>query len=70
MIGELDLGVTYQMFRNSRLRVGYRALFVSDVAFAVPQTEPLFTNLDAVQSPTDNDNLFLQGGYFGVEFAF
>jgi len=62
MIGELDLGVTYRMFRNSRLRVGYRALFV--------QTETFFSDLNAVQSPSDNDSLFLQGGYFGAEFAF
>lgn len=70
MIGEFDLGITYQMSNNSRLRVGYRALFVSDVAFAVSQTETLFTDLNAVQSPTANDDLFLQGGYFGAEFAF
>ena len=70
MIGEFDVGVTYQMFRNSRLRVGYRAIFVTDVALAVSQTETLFSDLNAVQSPTDNDDLFLQGGYFGAEFAF
>ena len=70
MIGEFDVGVTYQMFRNSRLRVGYRAIFVTDVALAVPQTETLFSDLNAVQSPTDNDDLFLQGGYIGAEFAF
>jgi len=70
MIGEFDVGVTYQMLRNSRLRVGYRAIFVTDVALAVPQTETLFSDLNAVQSPTDNDDLFLQGGYIGAEFAF
>ncbi len=70
MLGELDLGLTYRMFSNSRLRVGYRALFVSDVAFAVPQTELYFSDLNAVQSPTANDDLVLHGGYFGAEFAF
>ena len=70
MIGELDLGISYRMFRNSRLRAGYRALFVSDVAFAVPQTEVFFSDISAVQSPNDNDDLFLQGGYIGAEFAF
>ena len=70
MIGELDLGVTYQLSSNSRLRVGYRALFVSDVAMAVSQTERSFSDFNAVQSPTDNDDLILQGGYFGAEFAF
>ncbi len=70
MLGEVDLGVTYQMTNNSRLRVGYRALFVPNVALAVPQTEMFFTDLNAVQNPTDNDDLFLQGGYFGAEFAF
>jgi len=70
MVGELDLGVTYQMTNNSRLRVGYRALFVPNVALAVPQMETLFSDLNAVQTPTANDDLFLQGGYFGAEFAF
>ena len=70
MIGEFDVGLTYQMFRNSRLRVGYRAIFVTDVALSVPQTETLFSDINAVQSPTANDDLFLQGGYFGAEFAF
>lgn len=70
MLAEVDLGLTYQMFSNSRLRVGYRALFVSDVAFAVPQTEVDFSDLNAVQNPTSNDDLFLYGGYFGAEFAF
>jgi hypothetical protein len=70
MLGELDLGVTCQMTNNSRLRVGYRALFVPNLAFAVPQTEQFFTDLNAVQTPTDNDDLFVHGGYFGAEFAF
>ena len=70
MLGELDLGLTYRVFRNSRLRVGYRALFVSDVAFAVPQTELFFSDLNAVRNPTANDDLVLHGGYFGMEFAF
>ncbi len=70
MLGELDLGVTCQLYRNSRLRVGYRALFVSDVALAVPQTEVFFSDLNAVSSPTANDDLMLHGGYFGLEVAY
>ena len=70
MLGELDLGLTYRMFANSRIRGGYKAIFVSDVAFAADQTEFFFQNLGAVQQPEANDDLVLHGGYLGMEFAF
>ena len=70
MLGELDLGLTYQLFKNSRIRAGYKAVFVSDVAFAADQTELFFQDLVAIQQPEANDDLVLYGGYLGMEFAF
>lgn len=70
MMGELDLGVAYQLTRNSRIRVGYQAVYVTDVALAGDQIEQNFFDIASVGQPQTEGDLFLHGGYFGMEFAF
>ena len=70
LLGELDLGLTYQVTDNSRLRVGYRAVYVPDVAFATAQTDILFAQPQFGDRPDSDDDLILHGGYLGLEVAF
>jgi hypothetical protein len=52
------------------LRVGYRALGITDIAFASNQIGDDFTDATALNSPVTDGDLVLQGAYFGLEFAY
>ena len=70
LLGELDLGLTYRVTNNIRLRGGYKAIFVDDIAFADNQGSSNFSDIAANSTPSVNDDLVLYGAYFGLDFAF
>jgi len=70
MIGELDMGVTYQLTQRARARFGYRTFGVAGVALAADQIPVDFRRTDRVQRANSNGSLLLHGGYAGMEFCF
>ena len=70
VMGELDLGLIYQMSRRSRLRVGYRLLGVSDIADAARNIPANFNDTSVLSSANTDGDLVFKGGYAGVEIAF
>ena len=70
MLGELNLGLTYQLSCNWRIAAGYRALGVSGVALAPDQIPNNFSDRDDVCRIKSNGSLILHGSYFGVEHSF
>ncbi len=70
LLGEIDLGLTFRITKSIRLRGGYKALFVDDIAFADDQIGFDFNNIQFNSIPRANDDLVLHGGYFGIDFAF
>ena len=70
LLGEIDLGLTYRVTNSIRLRGGYKAIFVDDIAFADNQGTGDFSDIASNSIPNVNDDLVLHGGYFGLDFAF
>lgn len=70
LLGELDLGLAYQLSQRSRFRIGYRVLGVSDIADAEQNIPADFTDTTVLQSADTDGDLVLRGGYVGLEFAF
>ena len=70
VLGELDLGLIYQITCRSRVNFGYRAIGVSGVALADDQIPNNFKNLREISEVDDSGSLILQGGYAGVEFSY
>ena len=70
ILGELDLGVTYQVSQRLRARFGYRTFGVAGVALAGDQIPSNFTNTDRIQRANSNGSLLLHGGYVGLEACF
>lgn len=70
MLGEIDLGLAYRFTNSIRLRGGYKAIFVDDIAFAENQGDSNFNDIIANSTPSANEDLILNGGYFGVDIAF
>ena len=69
-LGELDLGLIYQISCRARLRFGYRALGLSGIALAGNQLPYDYTDQLDIQRAKTNGNLLLHGGYYGLEFCF
>ncbi len=70
LMGEVDIAVSYQLSNRSRVRIGYRALGVTDVAFSSNQIQDDFTDATALQTPNTDGDLVLQGTYVGFELAY
>ncbi|QEG24530.1 BBP7 family outer membrane beta-barrel protein [Mariniblastus fucicola] len=70
ILGEVDLSVSLQVSGSSRVRVGYRAMGVTDIAFASNQIQDDFTDASGLTMPNADGDLVTQGGYFGLEFAY
>ncbi|MEL7498929.1 MAG: BBP7 family outer membrane beta-barrel protein [Planctomycetota bacterium] len=70
VMGELDLGLIYQVSSRMRARIGYRAFGVSGVALAVDQIPYDFNDSYLLQSANSNGSLIMQGVYFGSEYCF
>ncbi len=69
-LGELDLGLNWQMSECWRANVGYRAIGVTGVALAPDQIPTNFQTFNATNNIKTNGDLLLHGAYFGVERAF
>jgi len=70
ILGELDLGLTYQLSQRLRARFGYRTFGVAGVALAGDQIPYDFTDTDRIQRANSNGSLLLHGGYVGLEACF
>jgi len=70
ILGELDVSLSYQLSSAARVRAGYRALGITDIAFASNQVQDDFTDTAGLLSPKTNDEFVLQGAYVGLEFAY
>ena len=70
VLGEVDASISYQLSESSRIRVGYRAVAITDIAFASDQIRDDFTDATALQSPVADDDLTLQGIHIGLELAY
>ena len=70
ILGELDVAVSYQLSNAARVRAGYRALGITDIAFASDQIQDDFTDTAGLVNPNTNNEFVLQGAYVGLEFAY
>jgi hypothetical protein len=70
MLGQIDLGLIYQLSSKIRARAGYRAMGVSGVALAVDQIPSNFQDPGLLQQSRTNGNLLMHGVYFGAEACF
>ena len=70
LMGELDLGLIYQMSHRSRFRIGYRVLGVSDIADSQRNIPADFTNTTVLGSADTDGDLVFRGGYVGFELAY
>lgn len=69
-IGELDLGVNYQISCCWNVSVGYRAVVAAGVALAPGQIPQDVRDISDVRYIETNNSLLLHGGYAGFEFNF
>lgn len=69
MLGELDLGASYQVCSWMKVTGGYRVVAVSGVALTENQIPTYFAGLDDVSEIDSNGDLLLHGAYAGVEFC-
>ncbi len=70
LLGEIDLGLNYQMTRCWSATLGYRAVAVSGVALPTNQIYPDLRGIQDVAIIDSNGSLILHGGYAGVEFNY
>ena len=70
ILGEVNIGLIWQLSRKARFNVGYKAIGVAGVALAADQIPRDFTDIHALQSANSNGSLLLHGSYFGAEFSF
>ena len=69
-LGEIDLGLIYQLNQWSRLRFGYRRVGISGLAFASNNIPDDLANVEQLTDVTDSQSLRLRGIYFSYELAF
>ena len=69
-LGELDLGLNYQISQCWRANVGYRAFGVSGIALAPEQIPYNFQTFNETNTIKSNGDLLLHGAYFGLERAY
>ncbi len=70
MLGEIDLGVTYQIRERWRAFFGYRAAAVTGVGLSTNQFPTDFSNLTEAGVIQSNGSLILHGGYAGIELLY
>jgi len=71
LLGELRLGLDYQITRCWSVALGYRALAVAGVALSTDQIPRDFVAaLDSLDHVDSRGSLLLHGGYFGVEYNY
>ena len=69
-LAELDLGLIYQLSQSSRLRLGYRRMGISGLAFASNNIPDDLADVDQLNETDDSQSLRLRGIYFSYELAF
>ena len=69
-LGEIDLGVAYQLNNWSRLRFGYRRIGISGLAFASNNIPDDLADVEQLDDVTDSQSLRLRGIYLSYELAF
>ena len=65
-LGELDLGLTYTFKPNVRARLGYRAIAATELGLAERQSS--FGPSPSQVTDSDGD-IYIEGGYIGIEFV-
>ena len=70
MLGEIDLGVTYQIRHRWRAFLGYRAAAITGVGLSTNQFPTDFSNLTEAGVIQSNGSLILHGGYAGIELLY
>lgn len=70
MVGELDLGASYQLSCRWRATAGYRIVALNGVALPGDQIPFNFADVDGVANIASNSSLLLHGGYAGLEFNY
>ena len=70
ILGEIDLGVTYQIRERWRAFCGYRAAALAGVGLSTNQFPTDFSELDAAAMIRSNGSLILHGGYAGIELLY
>jgi hypothetical protein len=69
MLGELDLGLIYQLTGNSRLNFGYRGLGITGLALAPNQIPYDFQDVREINQINNDGSLILHGIYGGLEWC-
>ena len=70
MLGEIDLGATYQIRQRWRAFLGYRAVALTGVALPTNQFPTDFSDLPGASVIRSNGSLILHGGYAGIELLY
>ncbi|MFV1964484.1 MAG: BBP7 family outer membrane beta-barrel protein [Pirellulaceae bacterium] len=70
MLGELDLGLAYNVTHRWKAIAGYRLVGVTGVALPTNQIYPDLRGLNDVQLVDSNGSLILHGGYGGLEYNY
>ncbi len=70
ILGEIDLGLTYQIRERWRAFFGYRAVAISGVGLSTNQFPTDFSNLTEAGVIQSNGSLILHGGYAGIELLY
>jgi hypothetical protein len=65
-MGELDLGMNWQLMPCLGVGVGYRAVAISGLAYATDQIPSSFADLPGVAMIDSNADMILHGGYAAV----
>jgi Putative beta barrel porin-7 (BBP7) len=69
-LGELDLGLGYQLTQCWRITGGYRAIGITGLAFAPDQIPPSFGYYDYAAQINSSNSMILHGAYAGIECNF
>ncbi len=70
MLGEIDLGATFQIREHWRAFLGYRAAALTGVGLSTNQFPTDFSNLTEAAEIRSNGSLILHGGYAGIELLY
>ena len=70
ILGEIDLGATYQIRERWRAFFGYRAAAIAGVGLSTNQFPTDFSNLSEAGVIQSNGSLILHGGYGGIELLY
>ncbi|MFP6576963.1 MAG: hypothetical protein VB912_17515, partial [Pirellulaceae bacterium] len=70
ILGEIDLGATYQIRERWRAFFGYRAVGIAGVGLSTNQFPTDFSNLTEAGVIHSNGSLILHGGYAEIELLY